>query len=344
MRTRFVAFLTLIILATSGSMARKPDGTLGLIRSPNNAKPVIITTEMPFEILSEKEAILSLSGISGSSRINVSWVPRPGGLFFGLCRVDSPLPPGTYALHAETNLAETDVNLRSVYITESFPESYMIAHITDTHVTSSAMPELNTDTMHGIIEALNTSTASFSLITGDLTENGESEQFLRFIKILDMINMPTFVVPGNHDRQKENYEHFFGSSIYSFVYGQDGYLAFDTKDFLIVDEMGEQNGFLQYYRRKVRASRWSIGFTHRYDLTMGFRAQIILFIDDPLDFLIYGHYHREAENQEGIPWGNTPIIMTPAAKDGMLRFLNINAQGVQAQKTISTLTVSTGNR
>ncbi|OQB27423.1 MAG: hypothetical protein BWY09_03190 [Candidatus Hydrogenedentes bacterium ADurb.Bin179] len=100
--------------------------------------------------------------------------------------------------------------------------------------------------------------------------------------------------------------------------------------------MDGQNGLLHLYRRQLRASRWSIGFTHRYDVSMGMRAQLSLFVDDPLDYLVYGHYHREPGEGDGIPWGNTRHIMTPAAVDGKMRFLLVDAEGVKALETISS--------
>jgi predicted phosphodiesterase len=333
-KERLFFLLIMILGLAENGIARNSDSTLGLIRTPNNGIPVMVSGKADFDVILEEEAILHLSCSGNSFPLDVAWQPQPGGLFLGSCNSATPLPPGAYTLQAETQ-SRTDSNLRCVYIFESFPETYHIAHVTDTHIGTARHPRKDSDIILDIFEAVNASDACFVLITGDLTENGEPEQFRRFIEILDMCRIPTYVVPGNHDRQDRNYQRFFSPMVYAFRFGQDGYLGFDTKDYLVADEMDLQNGLLNFYRRQLRSSRWSIGFTHRYDLTMGLHAQLCLFVDDPLDYLVYGHTHREAGEQDGIPWGQTKIIMTPAAIDGQIRFLNVDANGVKASETLS---------
>ncbi len=337
---RTVFFLVLATLVGGTGAARNPDGTLGFLKLPNNGVPVIIRSDAAFEAVLEKEATLTLSGGGGTTALEVSWSSLPGGLQQGRCKAPGPLSPGVYALHAET-ASSTDINTRSVYVVDTFPESYQIAHITDLHLGRFPESHPNSGLFQEIIETVNTSDAVFALITGDVTDNAEPVQFRQFLEQLDRCRLPTFVVAGNHDRTANTYQRFFGSSAYTFTFGEDGYLAFDTKDFLIADEMSAQNGLLYSYRRQIRAGRWSIGFTHRYDVAMGMRAQLCLFVDDPLDFLIYGHYHREPGEGDGIPWGTTRPIMTPAAVDGMMRFLQVNASGVKALETL-TLPADTG--
>jgi len=72
---------------------------------------------------------------------------------------------------------------------------------------------------------------------------------------------------------------------------------------------------------------------------MGIRAQLILFVDDPLDYVLYGHYHREAGEQDGIPWGKTKIIMTPAAINGMFRLIMVNEQGLHPQESVQAASI-----
>lgn len=331
---------TVLILAISGlagipAMARNADGTLGLILIPNNGIPAIMDPQGTFEAVLEEEAALSLSNGSGEWPLAVDWSRRPDGKSLGLCHLETPIPAGAYTLQAKAG-DRTDSNLRSIYVLEAFPEAYQVAHITDIHTGTTRHTRPDEEIIAEVIEAINASEAAFALVTGDLTENGEPEQFRDFLALLDTCRLPTFVVPGNHDRQDSHYQHFFGPLTYRFFFGPDGYLAFDTKDFMIADEMSGQDGLLHLYRRQMRAARWSIGFTHRYDVTMGVRAQITLFVDDPLDYIVCGHTHREPGEQDGIPWGSTRLVMTPAAIDGKLRFLKVDNGGVQGMETTST--------
>lgn len=330
----------ILVLALTGwiggmASARNTDGTLGLLQLPNNGVPAIVEAQGSFTAVLRQEATLSLSGAAGELPLETTWSRLPGGMQQAQCRPSSPVPPGVYALRAVDGNG-TDINARAVYVVDSFPETYQVAHVTDTHIGKTGKLRPDTEILQAIIEAINASEASLTLITGDLTENGEPEQFQRFLGLLDLCRLPTFVVPGNHDRKADNYRRFFGPLTYYFTFGKDGYLAFDTKDYLIANELTGQDGLLHFYRRQIRASRWSIGFTHRYDVTMGIRAQITLFVDDPLDYLVYGHIHREAGERDGIPWGSTRAIITPAAIDGVFRVLRVDANGVHPLETIDT--------
>ncbi len=340
-RTSIPLLILFYILVIAGkSNARNADGTLGLLRTPNNGTPVILTAGNTFEVVLEGEAKLTLSGNAGTLGLDVAWSSLPGGLKRGQCAARMSLTPGFYTIHAETATG-IDTNNRSVYVLDKFPESYQIAHITDLHIGGSSTPDTKTDLLQSVIETLNTSDAAFALITGDLTENGDPAEFQHVLELLDTCRMPTYVVAGNHDRKDNNYQKFFGPLPYAFLFGEDGYLAFDTKDFLIADEMREQNGLLHFYRRQLRAARWSIGFTHRYDIAMGIRTQLCLFVDDPLDYLFYGHYHRDPGEKDGIPWGNTRHILTPAAVDGMMRFVEIGPSNVKVLETTAPTAMET---
>jgi len=253
----------------------------------------------------------------------------PGGVFLARCSVDAGAQAGTYAIEAEAGGA-VDRNVRSVYIRESFPEYYLIAHLTDTHVGSGRHPRPAAEIFRDAVQAANESAAAFALVTGDLTEDGEAAQFGRFLEVLDTCTLPTFVCAGNHDRKGLNYENTFGPDTYLFRFGEDGYIAFDTKDFVMADHVGPQDADLQVFRRAVKGGRWAVGFSHRYEPDMGLRCQLVLFVDDPLDHFIFGHYHRvNAETEVTVPWGKTPITITPATVDGFLRIIDVSAKGVQ---------------
>lgn len=329
--TRCTIFL--LLACTLPTAARDVDGTLHLIQTPNNGVPQIIVPGESMKAVLTHEAALSLVHEEEAWPLDCDWSALPGDMLCASCRTPDTLAPGCYALAAETDTVR-DRNERAVYVVESFPEHYFIAHVTDTHIGTTRHPRTDTEIIGEVVDSVNESEAAFVLITGDLTENGAPEQFRLFLELLDRFVMPVFVVPGNHDRQNRHYESFFGPLTYAFQFGSDGYLGFDTKDYFIADELGPQDGALHRLRRLLRPSRWSVGFTHRYDVTMGMRAQLILFVDDPLDYLIYGHYHREAGEQDGIPWGKTSIIMTPAAINGYWRLIGVDAQGVHIHETI----------
>ncbi len=324
---RFSLILTLCIAIAiaSTSHARDSEGVLALIITPNSGLPALVLAGETFEAVLREKAQLKLRSGDAVLEISAEWTELPGGKMKALCSLPPGFPPGPYTLEAVTD-SGADQNTRAVYVYESFPETYTVAHLTDTHVRTGAESEDSQTVLTDIVKLLNESEAAFVLITGDLTENGGPDQFRTFLRIMDACRMPTFVCPGEHDRSAAAYQRFFGPTAYAFRFGLDGYLSFDTKDHLIADELGAQDAQLEGLRRRIKPSRWSVGFTHRYDPAMGMRSQIALFIDNPLDFLLIGHHHGEQEQGENIiPWGNTPALMTPAAKDGAFRLIEVTA-------------------
>jgi predicted phosphodiesterase len=323
-------WLVLLLLAAGpAAVARQPDGTLGIIRAPNNGIPVIVLPGATFEAALTSQAELRLADANGQHALSVEWSALPDGFANGHCTVPAETAAGTYALEASVN-GQTDRNERAVFVRGTFPDTYILAHLTDTHIGANRNNRASGEVLRGAIDVLNKSEAAFVAVTGDLTDGGEIGQFQTFLKVIDTCLLPTFVCPGNHDRKALNYESFFGTLTYMFWFGRDGYLCFDTKDFMTADELGSQDADLEIYRRAIKPARWSIGLTHRYEPDMGMRSQIVLFIDDPLDHLVMGHWHRANEdNEKTVPWGTTTLTVTPAAVDGFGRMFDISPKGVK---------------
>jgi predicted phosphodiesterase len=326
---RCIPFITaFLILLAAAAPARQPDGTLDLIRLPNSGVPAITLSGGRFEAVLKAESRLQLRSESGGTALACEWKPLPGGWIRAVCAVPEDTPPGLYTLEALFQ-DRRDQNRRAVCVRPDFPEYYIAAHISDTHIGKDGRhPRKSDEIIRDLFAALNKTEADFALITGDLTENGTPDQFQRFLDLLDTCRMPTFVCAGNHDRQALHYENFFGPLTYHFRFGEDGYLVFDTKDYIMADDTGARDGLLQRFRRELIACRWTIGVTHRYESMMGMRSQLTLFVDNPLDFLVFGHWHRENTAEEAaVPWGKTAISVVPAAIDGKMRLFDMTASG-----------------
>ena len=70
------------------------------------------------------------------------------------------------------------------------------AHVTDTHVGSLTGAEDLTKT----VEDINRQTdIDFVLLTGDITEFGSDEELRQSREIIDRLQKPWYVIPGNHD-------------------------------------------------------------------------------------------------------------------------------------------------
>ena len=302
--------------------ARQADGTLGVIVTPNNGAPAFAAPGGTFEAELTKETPLRLGDGADARELAAEFTPLPGGGARALCRVPADTPPGLYAISGGG-----DTTARSVAVRAEFPEYYAFAHVSDVHIGKANRPQAPDAVFAALTAELNGSGAAFAAVTGDLTESGEADQFRRFIGILDTCTLPTVVCAGNHDRQGDNYERFFGPLTSRFTFGSDGYLVFDTKDFDTADGATAQDGLLHRFRRELKPCRWTFGLTHRYEPAMGMRAQLTLFVDDPLDGLFFGHIHRELREGENIPWGRTAAWAVPAAVDGRYRMVDVTRQG-----------------
>jgi predicted phosphodiesterase len=333
-----IGLVTAVLIITHGAYARDDAGKLDLLRVPNNGQPVVARAGDNFEVILLAESELQLELDGSFFPLPVSWQEERGERVYGEARLPKALASGCYALHAVKGETR-DINLRSVYVVDALPDTYAFAHLTDMHTGTKRHQRSDRDILLEIIGQVNASDADFTIITGDLTDHGTAEEFASFLDIVDTCRMPTFVTPGNHDRTDSNYADYFERLTYAFCYGEDGYLSFDTKDYLIADEMDVQNPRLYVYRRALRACRWSVGITHRYDPDMGIRAQLILFVDDPLDYLLVGHTHREARVSDQIPWGKTRLVMTPAAINGSWRLVRVDNQGLHQEATESSVSI-----
>lgn len=106
--------------------------------------------------------------------------------------------------------------------------SFKFAHVSDTHIGSHNSEEDLIRTVHSIN---NDSTLKFVIISGDITDFGTDSAFHIAKTILDSLNKPWYIIPGNHDANwsesgTNSFKKIFGSETFKFEYG--GYLFLGT--------------------------------------------------------------------------------------------------------------------
>ncbi len=321
MSARGIGLAGFWMLAATTALARDANGLLDRIVTPNSGVPALALDGGNFEAACRDRASLAL--VSGDIRVVLDCAWRAeGGLQKALCSIPPGTEPGMYALEGGG-----DVNTRAVFVYRSFPGTYAVAHLTDPHVGSNAHTRPAAAILGDIVAHANASGAAFVAVTGDLTEHGTAEEFKEFIGAMEACDLPSFVTPGTNDRGTAGdrvYEQFFGPPEYAFRFGEDGYLAFDTSRTAPTDDLGPEAGIIERLRRDIKSARWQAGLTYRYTPAMGMRAQLALFVDTPLDFLLFGSLHREnATDEVIIPWGHTLALTGPAALDGGLRYIDV---------------------
>lgn len=330
-RKHFITVLIILLGSVSiSAFSRNQDGTLGLIKLPNEGVPVVVAKGQDFRVLAEIKGNLFLLNEEGKRiPLQPSWRKLSSGKWEATVWLSESYTAGPYSIQLIGDDGKTDINYRSVWGFEGFYGYYTFAHISDIHISSPEPTDDNSITYEKVISLLNSSDAQFVLITGDLTHNGSYEEMGTFLTLLNKFTKPTFVCAGNHDRAGDTYEKFFYTSTYAFRFGKDGFIVFDSREYRVANPWDEQDNVIYRYRRELKPSRWVFGVTHRYEYTMGMRLQLTLFVDDPIDFLLYGHLHRENTKEESVlPWGRTRVFIVPACKDGFYRIFDVGEGGI----------------
>jgi predicted phosphodiesterase len=116
----------------------------------------------------------------------------------------------------------------AIQVLPSYPASFKVFHITDTHL-ESARSASSEKLLYSLYQAA-LSNADFVIITGDLTDDGFPATFNYLRGILRQSRVPVFVCPGNHDRDPGSTEY----NTYVSVFGSDYYAAYVTPDIFIV--------------------------------------------------------------------------------------------------------------
>ena len=83
-------FLVLLIAFGAPAFARQPDGTLGLIRTPNNGIPAIALPGTAFDVVLAAQGTVRLSGAGVSYDLATEWTPLPGRRMSQWNRCSSP--------------------------------------------------------------------------------------------------------------------------------------------------------------------------------------------------------------------------------------------------------------
>src|SRR5688572_12179148 len=105
---------------------------------------------------------------------------------------------------------------------------FKFAHISDTHIGGNNSEE---DLRRTVQSINNDSSIKFVILSGDITEFGSDAEIQLAKQILDSLNKPWYIVPGNHDSNwsesgANSFKKIFGSETFKFMYG--GYLFLGT--------------------------------------------------------------------------------------------------------------------
>lgn len=114
-----------------------------------------------------------------------------------------------------------ELTLLSVSLCGQTSADFKFALVTDTHIGS----ETSAWDLRRTVNDINAdSSLSFVILSGDITEFGSDSEFLLARQILDSLNKPWYIIPGNHDTKwsesgGNSFRKIFGAETFSFRYG-----------------------------------------------------------------------------------------------------------------------------
>ena len=118
-----------------------------------------------------------------------------------------------YDLIVEASGGIADTAAHAVAVRDTIGTSFYFAHVTDTHLPTHLFygddgwdaDTTEMDDFREVIDDINLANPAFVLVTGDLVNEGETEEFLghraftKAQRLLERLDVPVFVVAGNHD-------------------------------------------------------------------------------------------------------------------------------------------------
>ena len=137
---------------------------------------------------------------------------------------------------------------------------------------------------------------AFTIVTGDLSENGLKQEFMFFYNSMRELKTPYVTIIGNHDylsNGEKVYHQMFGDFNYSFVFNNVKFVMFDNNTL----ESGKEPelGWFAEELRNTHGYDHVIPFSHipPYDVQMKYHAAIFheLNLENDIRISIHGHKH-----------------------------------------------------
>jgi len=259
-------------------------------------------------------------------------------------RIPEDIAEGLYTLRIVLD-GQEDSAQRAVKIVSDFKNSYRFVHLGDLHIQGTKDSREHDEKLKAIAEEIKLFSPEFAIMTGDIADCGTRPEYLRFVHDLSSFNVPTYVIPGNHDHYYgfskysyfgfDEYEKYVGQKFYSFAYGDDYFIGVDTGDYEKIYETSLEGIHASQWPWLIRELDGQKGrpggllcvFAH-YDHTQGVPEAyhctdqlLSLFNLYPVNLYLWGHGHSNLEKETGN--FRTLIVETGSTIQGTYRVIEI---------------------
>ncbi len=109
-------------------------------------------------------------------------------------------------------------------------QSYSFAWLSDTHIGAPKAAAY----LDSVVRSINqVDSLKFVIVSGDLTEKGRNSEFEKFKKIIDKLDIPYYVIPGNHDFVWNEsggleFTDLFNNENFEFTFGNEEYIGLNA--------------------------------------------------------------------------------------------------------------------
>ena len=227
----------------------------------------------------------------------------------------------------------------------------LIAQITDTHIKAPGrLSYRKVDTclyLEQCIDHINTLSPQPDavLVTGDITDFGRPEEYQQASLLLNQLNMPYFVIPGNHDLPKAMRAAF---SDHSYL-PADGFMQYVIEDYAIrmigldTQVIGKPHGLmcqerLDWLEQQLKADTktptllfmhhppFNTGIVHMDVQNCRNGAALGALVEQhrQIKYILCGHVHRQIE----VAWHGTIAAIGPSPSHSVA--LDLNPSGPSA--------------
>jgi len=283
-----------------------------------------------------------------------------------------------YDLRVTASDGISDDVTNAVKVIDQFKENYYFVHITDLHllghtfygVSGYETDHTEVDDFNEVIKDINLINPEFVLLTGDLVNEGELEDFecLRnhtlTMELLEKLEVPVYIVPGNHDlggwdatppptgTARQEWWRFFGwrqheipptktvyySHDYSFDYGNTHFTGLEAYQ---ID--GNYDGYMSDVYGATSFTTDQMTWLNNDLAAAGNKTKVLFYHYDfkhelnlstlGVDMALWGHTHSDAEDATH-PYN----ISTASVCDGkrIFRVIRVNGSDVKAESSTST--------
>ncbi len=266
-------------------------------------------------------------------------------------RIPEDITDGFYSIRTILD-GQEDQTSRAVRIVSDFKKGYRFVHLSDLHIQGTKDERDHDEKLRLIAKEINLFSPEFVIITGDIADCGTRPEYLRFLHTLAGFEVPTFVIPGNHDHYFwfsryryygfDEYGKYVGQKFYSFPYGRDYFIGVDTADYEKIYETplegihsAQWPWLIQELERSKNHQEGLLCVFAHYDHTQGlpeayhFSNQLVdLFNSYPIDIYLWGHGHTNLEKQVGK--NPTLSLETGSTIQGIYRVVEIENSRIVA--------------